>query len=85
MHIADRDFALEGLLPTQFAKGKVKDQFLTLGQMAGIPDKLLAKILTDLTTHEAEVKTLISQSYLTARFKRNYAQAYQTRLAKLLR
>jgi serine/threonine-protein kinase HipA len=53
--------------------------------MAGIPDKLLAKILTDLTTHEAEVKALISQSYLTARFKRNYAQAYQTRLAKLLR
>ncbi len=85
MHFADRDFALEGLLPPQFAKGKVKDQFLTLGQMAGIPDKLLAKILTDLTTHEAEVKTLISQSYLTARFKRNYLQAYLTRLAKLTR
>jgi serine/threonine-protein kinase HipA len=53
--------------------------------MVGIPDKLIAKILTDLTTQESEVKALISQSYLTEIFKRNYAQAYQTRLAKLLR
>lgn len=86
IHIADRDFALEeGLLPPKDAKGKVREQFIKLGQMTEIPPKQIDKIMTDLTCHEDEVKELIRHSYLTERFKRNYEQAYLTRLAKLNR
>jgi serine/threonine-protein kinase HipA len=86
MHIADRDFALEeGLLPPQDAKGKIREQFIKLGEMAEISPKQIDKIMTDLTSHEDEVKKLIRHSFLSDRFKRNYEQAYLTRLAKLRR
>jgi serine/threonine-protein kinase HipA len=86
IHIEDRDFALdEGLLPPRDARGKVTDQFVGLGRMAEIPEKQIDKIITDLTGHEEEVKKLIHSSYLSDRFKRNYEQAYLTRLAKLNR
>jgi serine/threonine-protein kinase HipA len=86
IHIEDRDFALdEGLLPPRDAKGKVTEQFVVLGRMAEIPEKQIDKIITDLTGHEEEVKKLIHSSYLSDRFKRNYEQAYLTRLAKLNR
>jgi serine/threonine-protein kinase HipA len=86
MHIADRDFALEhGLLPPQQTKGKIRAQFLELGRLAGIPEQQISQILTDICSHSEKVTHLIDQSYLSPRFKRNYAQAYQTRLAKLLR
>lgn len=86
MHIADRDFALEhGLLPPQQTKDKIRAQFLELGRLAGIPEQQISQILTDICSHSEKVTHLIDQSYLSPRFKRNYAQAYQTRLAKLLR
>jgi serine/threonine-protein kinase HipA len=86
IHIEDRDFALdEGLLPLQDAKGKIREQFIKLGQMAEIPESQIEKIITDLTAHIDEVKELIHHSYLSDRFKRNYEQAYLTRLAKLNR
>ena len=85
IHIADRDFALEqGLLPPQQTKGKIRAQFLELGRLAGIPEQQISQILNDLCGHSDNVTHLIDQSYLSPRFKRNYAQAYQTRLAKLL-
>jgi serine/threonine-protein kinase HipA len=86
IHIADRDFALDGgLLPPKEAKGRVREQFIKLGHMAEIPQKQIDKIMTDLTGHVEEVKELIQHSYLSDRFKRNYEQAYLTRLAKLNR
>lgn len=86
IHIADKDFALvEGLLPPQEAKGKIGEQFINLGRMAEIPQKQIDKIMKDLTGHEEKVKELIQKSYLSDRFKRNYEQAYLTRLAKLNR
>ena len=86
IHIADRDFALEqGLLPPQEVQGKIMDQFIKMGQISEIPEKQINKIITDLTGHSDEVKELIKHSYLSDRFKRNYEQAYLTRLAKLNR
>lgn len=86
IHIADRDFALEqGLLPPQEVQGKIMDQFIKMGQISEIPEKQINKIITDLTGHADEVKELIQHSYLSDRFKRNYEQAYLTRLAKLNR
>ena len=86
IHINDNDFALEqGLLPPQQAHGKIREQFITLGKMAGIPQKQIDKIMASLTSNEDSVKGLIRHSYLSDRFKRNYEQAYFTRLAKVKR
>ena len=86
IHIEDRDFTLEqGLLPPHLALGKVKEQFIQLGQLAEIKQNQIEKILYDLTNHADEVIKLIQHSFLSERFKRNYEQAYLTRLAKLKR
>ncbi|MEX1190790.1 MAG: HipA domain-containing protein [Brumimicrobium sp.] len=86
IHIVDRDFALsDGLLSPQYAKGKVGEQFIILGEKAGIPKKQIDKIIALLTSNVEEVKQLIRHSYLSEQFKRNYEQAYFTRLNKLVR
>lgn len=86
IHIADKDFALDdGLLPPAHAKGKVKEQFYVLGEMAGINKKLIDGIFTLLTSKKDEVLRLISHSYLLEKMKRNYEQAYLTRLKKINR
>jgi serine/threonine-protein kinase HipA len=82
----DRDFALEqGILPLHETKGKIREQFLRLGELAEISEKQLHKMLDNLTSHSDEVKALIQRSYLSERTKRNYEQAYLTRLNKLMR
>lgn len=84
MHMDDNDFALnEGLLPPQFAKGKIRQQFINLGEMAGLSTTQIGKILTSLTSKTEEVKQLIQHSFLSEKFKRNYEQTFLTRLKKL--
>ncbi len=84
IHIEDSDFALkEGLLPKNIAKGKIKEQFLLLGQKAEIPNKTIAKIFNNLTTHEDEVLHLINKSFLSEKLKRSYTQNYQGKLKKI--
>lgn len=86
IHIEDRDFALEdGLLPLDKTTGKITDQFLKLAELVGISAKQSSKIFKEITSHEDKVLNLIELSYLDEKMKRNYAQAYQTRLKKLLR
>ena len=86
IHIEDKDFALEdGLLPLNKTTGKITEQFLKLAELAGISEKQSSKIFKEITSHEDEVMALIELSYLDEKTKRNYAQAYQTRLKKLLR
>ncbi|MGB3342489.1 MAG: HipA domain-containing protein [Aequorivita sp.] len=85
LHINDRDFALEdGLLPPHLAQGKAKDQFLTLGEAAKIQKSQVVKIFEELTSKQEAVLALIEVSFLDEKSKRNYTQAYQTRLNKLL-
>lgn len=86
IHIEDRDFALEdGLLPLDKTTGKITEQFLKLAELVGISEKQNSKILNEITSHEDKVLDLIELSYLNEKTKRNYAQAYQTRLKKLIR
>ncbi|NCP52694.1 MAG: HipA domain-containing protein [Flavobacteriales bacterium] len=86
IHIEDKDFALDdGLLPPRETKGKIKEQFFILGELAGIPENQIKKTIKNITTHEDKVLSLINASYLNEKTKRNYIQAYQTRLKKLLR
>ena len=86
IHIQDKDFALEDglLLPTE-RKGKVREQFYILGAKAGIKEKQISSIMNLLTSQEEKVIKLIEHSYLSAGLKRNYEQAYRTRLNKLNR
>lgn len=86
MHISDNDFALEeGLLPETYAKGKVHEQFYTLGELAGINAKSINAIFSLLISKKTEVQSLISRSFLSESLKRNYEQSYLTRLKKLTR
>jgi serine/threonine-protein kinase HipA len=86
IHINDKDFALEeGLLPTQYAKGKVLEQFYTLAEIASISEKQVKKVFDSLLAHEDKVALLVEASFLSDKLKRNYLQAYQTRLKKLKR
>jgi serine/threonine-protein kinase HipA len=84
IHVEDADFALSGkLLPPQLAVGKIRQQFLTLAEEAQIATKLADKILQKMSIESAELQKLIQHSYLSERIKRNYLQAYQTRLKSL--
>ncbi|MGJ3235575.1 type II toxin-antitoxin system HipA family toxin [Marivirga sp.] len=86
MHIKDKDFALdEGLLPPALTKGKIHEQFYILGELAGISSNVINGIFSLLTSKKEEVLRLIHNSYLSEKMKRNYEQAYLTRLKKLER
>lgn len=85
IHIEDRDFALDdGLLPPHKSNGKVTEQFFKLAELAGISKKQSTKAFENITTNEDKVLALINLSFLDEKTKRNYTQAYQTRLKKLL-
>ncbi len=84
IHIDDSDFALkDGLLPKSLAQGKILNQFLLLGEKAGIPEKTISKIIQNLTSHEEKIIELINHSFLNEKLKRNYLQGYQGKLKKL--
>lgn len=86
IHIDDKDFALDdGLLPQRLTSGRMKEQFFKLGDLSGISIKQVQKVYAYLTSQEKKVLELIDASYLRDKIKRNYKQAYQTRLKKLLR
>jgi len=86
IHIADADFALaDGLLPPQLAQGRIKDQFIALGEKASIGEKIIARVVKNLTSNQDQVFDLIQNSFLSDKLKRNYQQAYLTRLKKFQR
>lgn len=86
MHIEDKDFALEkGLLPKHLAHGKIMEQFCVLGEHAEINQKTINGVFHNLLSKEEKVLKLINASFLNESSKRNYLQAYQTRLHKLNR
>jgi len=86
IHIKDKDFALfGGLLPKDETTGRVKQQFYKLGEMASISLHQVDGIFNELISNNEKVYSLIEDSFLKDRFKRNYGQTYQTRINKLLR
>lgn len=86
IHIEDRDFALEdGLLPKKLSQGKISRQFFILADQAGISEKQSKDIFALLVSGPEKVEKMIFASYLNESTKRNYLQAYRTRLKRLLR
>lgn len=86
LHIDDKDFALDdGLLPPNLAQGKIAEQFYVLGEEASISKRQIEKVFLDVTSKQNVVLNLIEASFLDKKAKRNYTQAYQTRLKKIIR
>lgn len=86
MHINDSDFALEdGLLPKFIAKGTVLKQFYILAEHAELNKSQTDTVIDKLLSNSDRVAKLVDASYLSESTKRNYLQAYQTRLKKLNR
>ena len=84
IHIEDSDFALDGgLLPKKLANGNIKVQFTILAEQAGISRLPVNDIFQSLTSKSDKVMEMIDASFLNDRSKRNYLQAYQTRLKKI--
>ena len=84
IHVSDKDFALEqGLLPPKFTQGKILKQFQSLAQHANLNEKQANSIIEIMLSNSSKVESLIKASFLSDRIKKNYLQAYQTRLNKL--
>lgn len=84
IHIEDKDFALDdGLLPRNLAQGKISQQFLILADHAGLSQKQAIDTFDLLTSRSEQVENLIAASYLNESTKRNYWQAYLTRLKQM--
>jgi len=84
IHIEDSDFALDDkLLPKNIAKGSVSTQFSLLAEKAEISKKQKDDVFNKLLSNSEKIETLIKASYLNDKTKRNYLQAYQTRLKKM--
>lgn len=84
IHIDDSEFALNnGLLPASLKKGNIGKQFFELGRLIGLNDKMIEKILLNLTSNNDKVLELVNRSFLSDKLKRNYIQAYQRRLKKI--
>jgi serine/threonine-protein kinase HipA len=86
IHIEDKDFALDdGLLPGNLAQGKVKQQFLILAENTGLSEKQSTDTFNLLISKSELVENLIAASFLNESTKRNYWQAYLTRLKQLIK
>ena len=84
MHMEDSDFTLDdGLLPKNLAKGNVWIQLNLLAEKATLSKVQKDGIFKNLLSKKEEVEYLINSSYLNERTKRNYTQAYETRLKKI--
>lgn len=84
IHIEDKDFALDdGLLPRNLAQGKISQQFLLLAEQAGLSEKQAKDTFSLLIYRSEHVENLIAASFLNESTKRNYWQAYLTRLKQM--
>jgi serine/threonine-protein kinase HipA len=84
IHIEDKDFALDdGLLPRNLAQGKISQQFFILAEQTGLSEKQVKDTFNLLASGSDQVENLIAASYLNESTKRNYWQAYLTRLKQM--
>jgi serine/threonine-protein kinase HipA len=84
LHVHDSDFALDdGLLPRSILQGNLVAQFYLLGKEAGLHIKQIESIFKTMLSGPEKVKAFVNASFLNERSKRNYLQAYQTRLKKM--
>ncbi len=85
IHIDDADFALsEGLIPERMKKGGVAGHFQLLGELAGLTEQQIARIVQQLTSEQEQVLGLIQASFLDEPRKRRYTQHYQSRINRVI-
>jgi serine/threonine-protein kinase HipA len=81
IHIADKDFALDGgLLPGHLNQGKIRQQFALLAEHAGIHEKFFNDLMALMVSGANLVEKMVAASFLSEPTKRNYWQSYQGRL-----
>jgi serine/threonine-protein kinase HipA len=93
LHIEDGDFALEnGLFDRQYyseiyaQKGHpASEDFITFGQLIGVPDKIREKILTEFMEPQTLVYKLTEHSFLNKKLQRMYIRGYEEKLRRLKR
>lgn len=86
IHIDDKDFALDdGLLPPNLSEGKIKHQFKTLSNLAGIDERVFDDLFSEMVNRSGFVEKLVFSSFLNESTRSNYYQSYQGRLTQLLR
>lgn len=84
IHIVDRDFTLDGgLLPGNLAQGKIRAQFTTLAEQAGIDKKIYNDIMATMLSKSGLVEKMVNASFLNDSTQRNYWQSYTGRLKQL--
>ena len=84
IHIEDKDFALdEGLLPVNLAPGRISQQFYQIAEHAGLSEKQATDTFNLLISRSERVENLVAASFLNDGTKRNYWQAYLTRLKRM--
>lgn len=84
IHIEDQVFALDdGLLPRNSGRGTIGHQFDLLAEKAALSRKQKEDANSSLLLEPGKVETLVNASFLEARFKRSYLQAYQIRVQKM--
>jgi serine/threonine-protein kinase HipA len=75
----------DGLLPRNLAQGKIAEQFMLLAEHAGLGEKQVKDTFQLLLSGSDKVQALVAASFLDESTKRNYWQAYQTILKKLMK
>ena len=86
IHIEDNNFALEdGLLPRNIAQGTIGKQFFTLAEKAILNEKQIRKIVESYRGNCEKVEQLIQASFLNEKTKRNYQQAYHSKLKRMFK
>ena len=84
IHIEDSDFALDdALLPKNIANGNVWIQLNLLADKAGLNKMQKDDVFDNLLSKSEDVENLVNASFLNEKTKRNYRQAYQTRLKRI--
>jgi serine/threonine-protein kinase HipA len=86
IHIDDKDFALEeGILPKKHSQGKIKAQFTRLADLAGISKKAFDNIFDLMISKSNLIEKYVNASFLDDSTKRNYLQAYNSRLKQIMK
>ncbi len=86
IHIDDKDFALDdGLLPRHLAQGKISQQFALLAEQVGISSKIFMNLMQIMLSQSVKIEKMVAASFLNDTTKKNYFQAYQTRLKQLMK
>jgi len=89
IHVDDTDFALDkGLFKEdrkEFFKGETATgaTFRDFGLLIGLPEKIVDKELSVFTANHFMINTLISNSFLSEKVKRQYLLLYQNRRNRL--